>query len=169
MLVVADTSPLNYLVLMQQDTLLPTLYERVMIPPAVREELQRPRTPQAVRQWVAHPPAWLTVQPPQQSLSRQQFPRLRNGELEAIPLAQERHADLLLMDERDGRRVARDRGLRVTGIIGVLETAAIRGLIDLPSVLAQLQVTTFYASQALYDEVLARDAARKAHRLTDGR
>ena len=100
MLVVADTSPLNYLVLMQQDTLLPTLYERVMIPPAVREELQRPRTPQAVRQWVAHAPAWLTVQPPQQSPSRQQFPRLRNGELEAILLAQERHADLLLMDER---------------------------------------------------------------------
>ena len=169
MLVVADTSPLNYLVLMQQDTLLPTLYERVMIPPAVREELQRPRTPQAVRQWVAHPPAWLTVQPPQQSLSRQQFPRLRNGELEAIPLAQERHADLLLMDERDGRRVARGRGLRVTGIIGVLETAAIQGLIDLPSVLAQLQATTFYASPSLYDEVLARDAARKAHRPTDGR
>src|SRR4029453_1874164 len=119
MLVVADTSPLNYLVLIQQDTLLPTLYERVMIPPAVHEELQRPRTPQAVRQWVAHPPArggrarppppptppgheelqrprppqavrqwvahppaWLTVQPPQQSLSRQQFPRLRHGELE---------------------------------------------------------------------------------------
>jgi len=169
MLVVADTSPLNYLVLMQQDTLLPTLYERVMIPPAVREELQRPRTPQAVRQWVAHPPAWLTVQPPQQSLSRQQFPRLRNGELEAIPLAQELHADRLLMDDLDGRRVARARGLIVTGTIGILETAAIRGLIDLPSVLAQLQATTFYASQALYDEVLARDAARKANRPTDGR
>ena len=169
MLVVADTSPLNYLVLMQQDTLLPTLYERVMIPPSVQEELQRPRTPQAVRQWVAQPPTWLMVQPPQQPLSRQQFPRLRNGELEAIPLAQELHADLLLMDERDGRRVARGRGVRVTGIIGVLETAAIRGLIDLPSVLAQLQATTFYASPSLYDEVLARDAARKAHRPTDGR
>ena len=75
MLVVADTSPLNYLVLMQQDTLLPTLYERVMISPTVHEELQRPRTPHAVRQWVAHPPTWLTVQPPQQSLSRQHFPR----------------------------------------------------------------------------------------------
>ena len=169
MLVVADTSPLNYLVLIQQDTLLPTLYERVMIPPAVHEELQRPRTPPAVRQWVAHPPAWLTVQPPQQSLSRQQFPRLRNGELEAIPLAQELHADRLLMDERGGRRVARGRGLIVLGTIGVLETAAIRGLIDLPSVLAQLQATTFYASQRLYDEVLARDAARKANPPTDGR
>src|SRR5215510_6005572 len=155
MLVVADTSPLNYLVLMQQDTLLPMLYERVMIPPAVREELQRPRTPQTVRQWVAHPPAWLTVQPPQQSLSRQQFPRLRNGELEAIPLAQERHADLLLMDERDGRRVARDRGLRVTGIIGVLETAAIRGLIDLLSFFAQVPATTFFSSLSLHDA--ARD------------
>jgi predicted nucleic acid-binding protein len=73
------------------------------------------------------------------------------------------------MDERGGRRVARARGLIVIGTIGVLETAAIRGLIDLPSVLAQLQATTFYVSQSLYDEVLARDAARKANPPTDGR
>ena len=39
MLVVADTSPINYLVLLQQETLLPILYERVVIPPAVSEEL----------------------------------------------------------------------------------------------------------------------------------
>ena len=57
MLVVADASPLHYVVLMQQDTLLPTLYERVVIPPAVQGELQRPHTPSVVRQWVAHPPA----------------------------------------------------------------------------------------------------------------
>jgi predicted nucleic acid-binding protein len=169
MLVVADTSPLNYLVWIQQDTLLPILYDRVVIPPAVYEELQRPETLHVVRQWVAHPPGWLTIQPPQQPLSVQQFLRLDDGELEAIPLAQELHADRLLMDERGGRRVARARGLIVVGTIGVLETAAIRGLIDLPSVLAQLRATTFYASQSLYDEVLARDAARKANPPTDGR
>jgi predicted nucleic acid-binding protein len=45
MLVVTDTSPLNYLVWIQQDTLLPILYDRVVIPPAVYEELQRPETP----------------------------------------------------------------------------------------------------------------------------
>ncbi len=97
MLVVADASPLHYVVLMQQDTLLPTLYERVVIPPAVHGELQRPHTPSVVRQWVAQPPAWLTVQPSRQPLSGQHFPPLGHGELEAIPLAQELHADRLLM------------------------------------------------------------------------
>src|SRR5215470_19877607 len=68
MLVVSDTSPINYLVLMRQETLLPTLYERVVIPPAVHEELQRSQTPEEVRQWIAHPPVWLSVQRPQQPL-----------------------------------------------------------------------------------------------------
>ena len=169
MLVVTDTSPLNYLVWIQQDTLLPILYDRVVIPPAVYEELQRPETPSRCAA-VGRPSPRLADHPaPQQPLSGQQFLRLDDGELEAIPLAQELHADRLLMDERGGRRVARARGLIVIGTIGILETAAIRGLMDLPSVLAQLQATTFYASQRLYDEVLARDAARKANPPTDGR
>lgn len=69
MLVVSDTSPINYLVLLQQDSLLPALYGRVVIPPAVHEELQRVHSPAAVRQWAAQPPARLTVQRPQQPLS----------------------------------------------------------------------------------------------------
>jgi predicted nucleic acid-binding protein len=163
MLVISDTSPINYLVLLHQDTLLPTLYGQVVIPPAVLAELQRVPTPQEVRHWIAHPPAWLTVQPPQQPLSVRQFPRLDDGELEAIPLAQELGASFLFMDDADGREEAERRALKVTGTLGVLETAAIQGLIDLPPVLAQLQATTFYASQRLYAEILARDAARKAN------
>lgn len=169
MLVVSDTSPINYLVLIQQETLLPILYERVVIPPVVHEELQRSQTPEEVRQWIAHPPVWMSVQRPQQPLSIRQFPRLDDGELEAIPLAQELGASFLLMDDFEGRDEAERRMLTVTGTLGVLETAAIRGLIDLPSVLVQLQATTFYASQRLYEEVLARDAARKSRPPTDGR
>jgi len=149
-------------VLLQQETLLPTLYGQVVIPPAVQAELQRFHTPEVVRQWIASPPAWLTVHRPQQPLSVGQFPRLDDGELEAIPLAEELHAAFLLMDDSDGRREAMRRAIPVTGTLGVLETAAIRGLIDLPLVLAQLQATTFYVSQPLYEEILARDAARKS-------
>jgi hypothetical protein len=64
MLVVADTSALNYLLIIHQETLLPVLYERVVILPSVYRELLRSETPEVVRQWLAHPPAWLTVQPP---------------------------------------------------------------------------------------------------------
>jgi predicted nucleic acid-binding protein len=162
MLAVSDTSPINCLVLIQQEILLLALYGRVVIPPAVYEELQRSQTPAEVRQWVVHPPTWLTVQQPQQTLYTGQFPQLGAGEREAIPLAQELHAAFLLMDATDGRTEAAHRAIPITGTVGILETAAIRGLIDLPPVLAQLQATTFHGSPRLFVDALARDAARKS-------
>jgi hypothetical protein len=92
MLVVADTSPINYLVLIQHEAILPALYQRVVIPPAVLVDLRHARTPEAVRAWVTHPPAWLEVRRPIQALDTQQFPKLGAGEREAIALAQELHA-----------------------------------------------------------------------------
>lgn len=133
MLVVADTSPINYLVLIQHEMLLPTLYTRVVILPAVYSELQRPGTPEPVRRWGTSPPVWFGVQQPQQTLHARQFPKLDAGEREAIPLAQELHASALLMDDADGREEAERRAIQVTGTLGILETAAIRGLIELPS------------------------------------
>jgi predicted nucleic acid-binding protein len=161
MLAVADTSPINYLVLIACETLLSALYTRVMIPPAVWHELQDPDTPPEVRAWVAHPPAWFAVQPLPQRLPATELPDLGEGEREAIMLAQELQADIVLIDEGDGRREAGRRALTVTGTLGVLERAAIWGLIDLPRVLARLQTTTFRARAALFQELLARDAARK--------
>ena len=162
MLVVADTSALNYLLIIHQEMLLPILYARVVIPPAVYGELLRSETPEVVRQWLAHPPDWLTIQPTQHGLDAEAFPKLGAGEREAIPLAQELHAAFLLMDDTDGRAEAARRTIPITGTVGVLETAAIRGLIDLPPVLAQLQATTFHGSPRLFADVLARDAARKS-------
>jgi predicted nucleic acid-binding protein len=52
---VADTSPINYLILIQHETLLPALYTHVVIPPAVQRELQDLETPTVVRAWAAHP------------------------------------------------------------------------------------------------------------------
>jgi predicted nucleic acid-binding protein len=114
MLVVADTSPINYLLLIQHELLLPALYTQVIIPPAVLRELEDPETPEPVRTWVAHPPAWFEVRAPEQPLAATALPR------EAIVLAEELQADFLLIDERDGRRAARNRALAVIGTLGAV-------------------------------------------------
>jgi hypothetical protein len=62
MIVIADATPLNYLILIDQAELLPRLFDRILIPPAVFEELQHQETPDVVRRWIARPPSWLHVQ-----------------------------------------------------------------------------------------------------------
>ena len=83
------------------------------------------------------------------------------GEQAAILLAQELHADLLLMDDKEGRQAAERRGLTVLGTLGVLARAADQRLVALASVLAQLQAARFYLTPAMAQELLTRDAARK--------
>ncbi len=161
MLVVADTSPINYLVLLEHTVVLPALYTRVFLPPAVMTELQDPEAPEEVRAWVADLPAWCEVRRPGPLAEAETLAHLGAGEREAILLAQELRADVLLIDEEDGRQAARSRALTVTGTLGVLERAAERGLIDLPSTLARLLTTTFRVRDELIQAVLARDAARK--------
>jgi hypothetical protein len=48
-----------------------------------------------------------------------------------------------------------------TGTLGILERAALRALIDLPTAIAQLQATTFYGPPDIIATMLARDAARR--------
>jgi predicted nucleic acid-binding protein len=64
MIVVADTSPLNYLVLIDEVELLPWLFERVMLPKAVFNELKHPRSPAKVRTWAEPLPEWAVVRQP---------------------------------------------------------------------------------------------------------
>ena len=129
MIVVADTSPLNYLIQINCDSLLPKIYQQVFIPPAVLQELKHPRAPQSVKLWLRHLPSWLEIHslrmPPDNTLTF-----LDPGEREAIQLATEQHADLLLIDERRGRTEAAHRGLATTGTLGVLLAADKLGLID---------------------------------------
>src|SRR6266851_416074 len=142
MIAVADTTPLNYLILIDQTRLLPALFERVLIPPAVFEELRNPKAPELVRSWLTDPPSWLEVQRvrprPGSSLDY-----LDAGEPEAIALAEELQADYVLLDESEARQEAAHRKLPYIGTLGILRQAAQLGLIDLPSTLTRLQQTTF--------------------------
>ena len=124
MIVVSDTTPLNYLILIDQSHLLHELYGRVLIPEAVRDEMRRTETPEKVRAFVSTPPTWLEVHAvPAPDLAL----NLGAGEREAITLAQALHADVLLLDDGKARRAARERGLTVIGTLGVLANAARRG------------------------------------------
>jgi predicted nucleic acid-binding protein len=159
MIVVADTTPLNYLILIGHSDILPKLYGRVLIPQAVYDELQRPRTPEVVRAAVAALPPWLEVRrvdrPPDSSLEN-----LDSGEQEAFLLAEDLKADLLMLDDRDARQIAAARHLPVIGTLGVLEEAAKASLLDLASALSKLKQTTFRADAKLLTALLERDAQR---------
>lgn len=160
MLVVADTTPLNYLVLIAQVDLLASLYAQVVIPSAVAVELQHPKAPAVVRAWIAWPPAWCAIRQPQ-GQPDPALMQLGAGEREAIVLVEELGADAFLTDDLEGREEALHRGIVVTGTLGILERAALRALIDLPTVIAQLQATTFYGAPDIIAAMLARDAARE--------
>lgn len=116
MIVIADTSPLNYLVLIGEERVLPQLFGRVLIPQAVFDELHAPETPEVVLRWLDTHPEWLEVK-------RRMMPsvvtsaQLDLGEQEAIELAEELKADLVIIDDLAGRREAVKRGLTVIGTL----------------------------------------------------
>ena len=99
--VVADTAPLNYLVLIAAIEILPRIYETVLIPAAVRDELAHPRAPQIVRDWIAKPPSWLGVSN-ERLATDSALSYLDPGESQAIALAANLPGALLLMDDREG-------------------------------------------------------------------
>lgn len=160
MIVISDTTPINYLVLLQQAEALHELYGRVIVPQAVFDELQHERTPAVVKEWIAQRPSWVEVRQVS-APSDTALEKLDEGEREAIILAEQLRADALIMDERDGAREAERRNLRVTGTLGVLDEAAARGLLNLPEVIERLRHTSFRASPALLHTLLERHAKRK--------
>src|SRR5215207_8377965 len=128
MLVVADSSPLIVLVNIGHVDVLPKLFGEVLIPPAVAQELGSASRPKVVRDFAATPPAWLKVQRPK---AIQPITELHPGEIEALSLALELHADLVLIDERKAYREAVARKLNAIGTVRVLERAAAQRLLDL--------------------------------------
>jgi predicted nucleic acid-binding protein len=160
MIVVADASPLRYLLLIEAVQVLPDLFGRVSIPPAVLDELTRVNTPEPVRRWISHLPDWLDLRAPRRSPSLLPV-TLGAGEREAITLAEELKADALLVDDWAARREAERRNLVVQGTLGLLSLASERGLVDLTEAICRLRTTNFRASEELLRSMLDRDRDRK--------
>ncbi|MBD2499816.1 DUF3368 domain-containing protein [Anabaena azotica] len=153
MIIVSNTSPINYLILIEQINLLAELFQEIIIPQAVYTELSDKFAPPPVQAWIRNPPSWLKIQPVSQTADAIAN-LLDPGETEAILLAQELNADLLILDDMKARRIAKDRGLAITGILGILDQAATMKLIDLPVAIQSLKNTSFWASDSLLQKLL---------------
>lgn len=154
MRVVSDTSPLCYLILIDEIQILTDLFLEIAIPPAVRLELADPDAPAEVRDWIASPPDWLTVIDVEPGKEDQELRRLDPGEREAIQLAEHLDADLVILDDWKGREVAQARGLTITGLIGLLCIAIERKLVDPSGLVERLRATTFRISDRLLEMLL---------------
>jgi predicted nucleic acid-binding protein len=117
-------------------------------------ELQHELAPAAVRAWAAKPADWLQIHAAEANAA--DLIDLDLGEAEAIALARQLSADLLLMDDQAGRRAALQAGLRVTGTLAVLDDASSQGMLDLPDALPRLSNTSFRVSRTLLDSLKLR-------------
>jgi predicted nucleic acid-binding protein len=156
MIVVADTSPLNYLILIDEIHLLPALFGHVLLPRAVFQELQHPKTSSKVSQWVAQLPPWLEVRVVT-SVPGDELMRLDPGEREAIQLALELGIGTVLLDEADGRQLAEKLHLEVRGTLGILERGAKLGKVNFRQALNKLGQTNFRVSPAVHAAFLKRN------------
>ncbi len=159
MIVVSDTSPLNYLILLDQIEFLPRLFGRVIVPSAVLTEMRDRNAPQRVQAWAANPPSWVDL-PPAIHLDATLNQALGPGEREAISLALQIGADFVLVDELLGRLEAKRRNLKVTGTLGLLLEIALIEKYDLAQILRQLRAFGFYLSIDLERLALAQFTAR---------
>lgn len=141
MIVVADTSPLNYLILIEAVDVLKPLYQRVVVPRAVEQELMTSTATGLVRTWMSQSPSWLEVRPDPAYDPTLDF--LDPGESAALTLAQLINADRLLIDDLAGRVEAERRRVAVTGTVGVLADAHLAGLLDFDRTLVRLRATSF--------------------------
>jgi len=156
MIVVSDSSPLIALCDLGKLDLLRLLYGRVVLPNAVWKETSIAGQDKPERKELLSA-SWIErVQVRNQVLVKSLAQKLDAGESEAIVLALELNADLLLMDERLGRNVARRFGIDVTGVVGILLMAKSQGHLsaikpDLDRLRDELD---FWMSESLYQQAL---------------
>lgn len=156
MIVVSDTSPVCYLLLINQILVLQRLYGCVIIPQAVADELRASESPPVVKSWIAQPPNWLQIQPIELSQDVE-LEKLDPGEREAILLAEQLKADLVILDDKAARRIAVERGLKIIGLLGILKDATRYGLLDLEATFEQLQDVGFWVAPSLLERLLKDD------------
>jgi len=161
MIVISDTTPLRYLIEIEEVHVLEKLFGQVIIPEKVLDELQGKKTPERVKAWIQSRPAWLEVRKADVSLFTPAI-KIQDGEREAISLAIELKANILLLDDDDALKEARRLKLTTARLFAILERASEESLSSLPKAIEKMRRTSFHMPPAkLIKEILERDQKRK--------
>jgi predicted nucleic acid-binding protein len=153
MLITCDSSPLIALAKCDKLYILDSLFDKVIIPKQVYHEFSVSGKPQAVV--IAEWAVGKIDEPGEANLLRANALSLGPGETAAIALYWEKSADFLLIDERKGRRIAAQNGIKIIGIAGILLAAKNKGLIDqVKPFLDLLLNSSYYISNTLYQIAL---------------
>lgn len=154
--VVSDTSTLSALIVVDRLDVLKSIYSHLLIPPAVHAELLT-LAQFEIDLSVYLAADWIQVAEPQ---DRGRVEELRTeldlGEAEAISLALEREASMLIIDETTGRAVALKLGIPIKGLLGILIEAKIRGELEVikPLLDRLINEANFRVASSLYERVL---------------
>ncbi|MBU1820008.1 MAG: DUF3368 domain-containing protein [Bacteroidetes bacterium] len=155
MLVISDCSTITNLIQIGELAILKKLFKEIIIPDKVYEELAIYENQKDLLDLLD----WIAVK----SVSNQNAVStlaeiLDPGEAEAIVLAEELKADFLIIDERKGRKVAEDRGIKIVGLLGILiQAKKARHIAQLKPLLDRLIHTIgFRVSKKLYDRILSQ-------------
>lgn len=156
-IVVSDTTPLNYLILIECVEVIPQLFGKLLIPPAVVSELRHPKAPASVRAWAGNLPAWVEIRAPKINVEL----KIGRGESEAISLAMEFTDVAILVDDRKAKCEAEIRGLITIGTLTILDFADGGGLLEFEEAISRLLKTNFHVEEAVIAPLSAKVRARK--------
>jgi len=157
MIIVSDTSSITNLAAINQLHLLKLLYKSIIIPQAVYLELTKNNVPGTKEVQTF---SWIITKSVQNKEEVEHILNSKNnihlGEIEAIILAIEINANLLLMDEKRGRNLALSYQLSVTGLLGILLQAKEKKLISSVKKLMDdmIKIANFRVSKELYQQML---------------
>jgi predicted nucleic acid-binding protein len=149
--VVSDTSPINYLVLIGVIDFLPKIFESVIIPAAVYEELSCSESPLKVQEFLRKRPKWLKVEKATKNPKLAKY-NLDQGEFEAISIAIKFKSSLLI-DEKLGRIAAEQNSVKVFGTIGLIAAFAKLGYLDFEKAIKKLAKTNFRVSKKVVEKI----------------
>jgi len=158
MIIISDTSIISGLIIVGRIDLLTSIFTEIVVPEVVKEELLQLSDYKSEVKWFFNNEQIQLAKPKQEGFYKELLELLDKGEAQAIALAVELKADLLLIDEKKGRIIANQLDLNITGLLGLLLLAKQRNIIkSVKQIMDDLiRKSGFWIGKKLYRTVLQK-------------